>query len=181
MTPYNIIKQIRSISQSKSTPQYYNMSPVTAYCIILIIIFIQTLLSFRLVRGDYIENITNNAELEYDRYYQHYYEHLGEYTCPVISSSEAYKPYIPPNVCNIYIIPKIKLEKIETPPDDKNITLEYGLPIIILITEWLFHIINFVMICFKNICIVLSFTTLFTITIIPFVIGLYNIFMYYTF
>ena len=157
------------------------MSPVTAYCIILIIIFIQTLLSFRLVRGDYIENITKNTQLEYDRYYQHYYEHMGEYTCPVISSSEAYKPYIPPNVCKIYIIPKIKLETIDTPPDEKNITLEYGLPIIMLMTEWTFHIINFVMICLKNIFIVISFISLFTITLIPFVIGLYNIFMYYTF
>ena len=161
------------------------MSPVTAYCIILIIIFIQTLLSFRLVRGEHIENNTinsnNNDHTEYDRYYQHYYEHMGEYTCPVISSSEAYKPYIPPNVCKIYIIPKIKLETIDTPPDEKNITLEYGLPIIMLMTEWTFHIINFVMICLKNIFIVISFISLFTITLIPFVIGLYNIFMYYTF
>ena len=161
------------------------MSPVTAYCIILIIIFIQTLLSFRLVRGEHIENNTinsnNNDHTEYDRYYHHYYEHMGEYTCPPISPSEAYKPYQLPNLCKKYILPKIELKTIES-QDYKITIIEYHhFPIFILTVETIVHITTLIMISFKTICIILSFVSLVTITLTPFIFVLYKMFIYYTF
>lgn len=141
-------------------------------------------MSFRLVRGEHIGNNTinnNNDQTEYDRYYQHYYEHMGEYTCPAISPSEEYKPYRLPNICKKHIIPKIELKTIET-QDDTLTTIEYHhFPIFILTVESIVHIMTLIMISLKTICIILSFVSLITITLTPFIFVLYKMFIYYTF
>lgn len=146
------------------------MSPLTAYCIILIIIFVQTLLSFRLVRGEHIGNITINNN-----------KRMGEYTCPHISPSEGYKPYQFTNICKKYIIPKIELNPIES-QDDNFTRIEYHhFPIFILTAESIVHIMTFIIICIKSFCIILSFVSVVTMTLIPFIYVLYKMFIYYTF
>jgi hypothetical protein len=164
------------------------MSPLTAYCLILIIIFFQSITSYYLVRGE--EPKYTLEELEYERYFQHYYEHMGEETCPYVSSSEAYKPYKPTLMLCRTTTPTPtptptlnKTPKIDTTFDEPQIvTIEhYNFPIIILTADWIYYLVHIVLICIQRICIACSFVILLIITSTPCIILLYNLFVSYTF
>ena len=161
------------------------MSPLTAYCLILIIIFFQSITSYYLVRGEQQKSIL----LEYERYFEHYYEHMGEETCPYVSSSEAYKPYKP-----TLIVCRPTPTPTPTPPPTLNntpkidttapqiVTIEhYNFPIIILTADWIYYLVHIVFICIERICIACSFVILLIITSTPCIILLYNRFVSYTF